>query len=108
MRLLVVAGLLVGIVPAQADDVCALLHRQTQAFSDAGQAGDGAKAAGLLDDAVIFFNEAGDKATKADLSQSGAAVPGLNRTITTTDWACALHGDVAVTSFIDVVEHAPP
>jgi hypothetical protein len=31
----------------------------------------------------------------------------MNRTITTTDWGCMVHGNVAVTSFVDVVEQGP-
>jgi hypothetical protein len=87
--------------------VSALLHRQTQAFSDAGQQGKGSVMAKYLDNDVIFFNEAGDKATKADLSQDSPPLPGMNRTITTTDWGCRLHGNVAVTSFVDVVDQGP-
>jgi ketosteroid isomerase-like protein len=94
-------------VPAFADDISALLHRQTQEFSDAGQQGKGSAMAKYLDDDVIFFNESGDKAVKADMTQDGPAAPGDGRTITTTDWDCKVHGDVAVTSFIDVVEQGP-
>lgn len=110
MRLLLSAALLASVVslPSYAEDVSGLLHRQTQAFSDAGQQGKGSVMAKFLDDDVVFFNEVGDSATKADLSQNGPPAPGVNRTITTTDWACKLHGSVAVTSFIDVVEQGPP
>jgi ketosteroid isomerase-like protein len=95
-------------LPVCAEDVSALLHRQTQEFSDAGQQGKGSAMAKYLDDDVIFFNEGGDRATKADMSQNGPPAPGVNRTITTTDWNCKLHGDVAVTSFVDVVEQGAP
>lgn len=110
MRLLLSAALLASVVslPSHAEDVSGLLHRQTQAFSDAGQQGKGSVMAKFLDDEIVFFNEVGDSATKADLSQNGAPAPGVNRTITTTDWACKVHGNVAVTSFIDVVEQGPP
>ena len=110
MRLLLSAALLVSSIPlpSYAQDVSGLLHRQTQAFSDAGQQGKGTTMAKYLDDDVVFFNEVGDSATKADLSQNGPPAPGVNRTITTTDWACKVHGNVAVTSFIDVVELGPP
>lgn len=110
MRLTLFIALLVitACVPASAEDVSALLHRQTQQFSDAGQQGKGSVMAEYLDDDVIFFNESGDKATKADMSTDSAPQPGVDRTITTTDWDCKVHGDVAVTSFIDVVEQGPP
>lgn len=109
MRLLLSAALLASIIslPSHAEDVSSLLHRQTQAFSDAGQQGKGSVLAKYLDSDVIFFNEGGDSASKSDLSQDGPPAPGVNRTITTTDWNCKVHGNVAVTSFIDVVEQGP-
>src|ERR1700677_1060217 len=96
-------------VPAFAQDSCGFLHKQTQAFSDAGQRGDGAAMAKMLDPGVIFFNETGEKATRADMA--GATPPAAGtpiRTITTTHWDCKVYGDVAVTSFIDVVEQGKP
>jgi ketosteroid isomerase-like protein len=110
MRLFPIA-LLAGIlsVPAFAEDSCGLLHKRTQAFSDAGQRGDGAAMAKMLDPDVIFFNETGEKATRADMA--GATPPAAGtpiRKITTTDWDCKVYGDVAVTSFIDVLEQGSP
>jgi hypothetical protein len=104
-------ALLVSILsaPAFAQDSCGFLHKLTQAFSDAGQRGDGAAMGRLLDPSVIFFNETGEKATRADMA--GATPPSAGtpiRTITTTEWDCKLYGDVAVTSFIDVLEHGNP
>jgi len=96
-------------VPAFAQDSCVLLYKRTQAFSDAGQRGDGAAMAKMLDPHVIFFNETGEKATRADMA--GATRPGAGapiRAITTTDWNCKVYGDVAVTSFIDVLEQGKP
>jgi hypothetical protein len=109
MRLLLSTALLAGLIssPSHAGDVSSLLHRLTQRFSDAGQQGKGSVMAKYLDDDVIFFNEDGSKATKADMSQNGPPAPGVNRTITTTDWECRVHGNTAVTSFIDVVELGP-
>jgi hypothetical protein len=63
----------------------------------------------MLDPHVIFFNETGEKATRADMA--GATPPGAGapiRAITTTDWNCKVYGDVAVTSFIDVLEQGKP
>jgi ketosteroid isomerase-like protein len=104
-------ALLAGILPfpAFAQDSCGLLHERTQAFSDAGQRGDGAAMAKMLASDVIFFNETGEKATRADMA--GATPPSAAapvRTITTTDWDCKVYGDVAVTSFIDVLEQGKP
>jgi ketosteroid isomerase-like protein len=96
-------------VPAFAQDSCDYLHKQTQAFSDAGQRGDGAAMAKMLDADVIFFNETGEKATRADMAGATLAAAGSPiRTIATTDWDCKVHGDVAVTSFIDVLEQGKP
>lgn len=109
MRLLLAAALLAGLIssPSHAEDVSGLLHRLTQRFSDAGQQGKGSVMAKYLDDDVIFFNEDGSKATKADMAQDGVPAPGVNRTIATTHWDCRVHGNTAVTSFIDVVELGP-
>jgi len=60
-------------VPAFAQDSCGFLHKQTQAFSDAGQRGDGAAMGKMLDPDVIFFNETGEKATRIDMA--GATPP---------------------------------
>jgi Domain of unknown function (DUF4440) len=107
MRFLVVIALLAGIssVPALGQDTCSFLHKQTQAFSDAGQRGDGAAMGKLLDPNVIFFNETGDRATRADMASSAPPAAGTPiHTIATTDWDCHVYGDVAVTSFIDVLD----
>ena len=110
MRLFPIA-LLAGIlsVPAFAQDSCGLLYKRTQAFSDAGQRGDGAAMAKMLDADVIFFNETGEKATRTDMAAATPPAAGTPiRTITTTDWGCKVYGNVAVTSFIDVLEQASP
>jgi ketosteroid isomerase-like protein len=89
-------------------DVSTLLFRQTQQFSEAAQRGDGRSIARYLDDRVIFFNETGEMATKTELSANGPPLPGIDRTIATTDWKCRVHGNVAVASFVDVVEQGRP
>ena len=110
MRVFLVALLAsVPSIAAFAQDGCDFLHTQTQAFSDAGQRGDGAAMANMLDRDVIFFNETGEKASRADMA--GATPPAAGtaiRKITTTDWDCKMYGDVAVTSFIDAVEQGHP
>jgi hypothetical protein len=111
MRLLLCIALLASIssVPAFAQDSCGFLHKRTQAFSDAGQRGDGAAMAQILDPDVIFFNETGEKATRADMASASPPAAGAPiRAITTTDWDCRVFGDVAVTSFIDVLEQGKP
>ena len=107
MRLLPFIALLAGIssTPAFGENSCEFLHKQTQAFSDAGQRGDGAAMGKLLDPDVIFFNETGDRATRADMASATPPPAGTAiRSITTTDWDCRVYGNVAVTSFIDVLE----
>ena len=98
------AGLLLFALPAQAanQDVSALLLQKTEAFSDAGPLGDGKTMAAMADDRLIFFNEIGDRATKADLASiTPGPANGVSTTMKVSDWNCEVHGDVAVTSFID-------
>lgn len=111
MRLRLFVALFVSIssVPAFGQDICGFLLEQTQAFSDAGQRGDGAAMGKMLDPNVIFFNETGDKAIRADMA--GATPPPAGtpiHTITTTDWDCRVYGSVAVTSFVDVLDPRSP
>ena len=99
----------VGTMPAAAQDACHLLERQTQEFSDAGQRGDGPAMAREVDDEVVFFNETGARSRRADLAGTTPKPAGIPlRSIKTTDWNCRLHGDVAVTSFIDVLQPGKP
>ena len=83
-------------------DASTLLKARTQAFSDSGQRGDGDAMSAMVDDRVVFFNEGGEQASKADLAQRGSQPPtGISIQMTVEDWNCEVHGDVAVTSFID-------
>jgi Domain of unknown function (DUF4440) len=81
----------------------ALLKRQTQAFSDAGQKGDAATMDRLLDPDVVFTNETGGIATKKDLVDSATPPPpgGPAREIEVTNWALRAQGDIATATFID-------
>jgi hypothetical protein len=102
----VAVGMMAALAAAPAlaagNDVSALLLGKTQAFSDAGPIGDGKAMAALADARLVFFNENGDQATRADLA---SITPGPSNGVTmhmsVTDWDCQLHGNVAVTSFID-------
>ena len=103
-RVTIAACFSIGCCPASAaPDVSALLLQKTIAFSDAGQRGDGAAMAAMLDDRVVFFNEGGDQATKQDMASNkpGPAPKGISTRMTVTDWHCEVHGDVAVASFVD-------
>ena len=102
--LLPVALAMIAAAPACAtnEDVSALLLKKTQAFSDAGPIGDGKAMAALADPRLIFFNENGDRATRDDLATITPGPPnGVTTRMSVTDWDCQVHGDVAVTSFID-------
>lgn len=83
-------------------EISALLLRKTQAFSEAAQRGDGSAMAAMLDERVVFFNEGGDDANRADMAAAKpVASPGITTRMTVEDWHCEVHGDVAVASFID-------
>jgi len=101
MMLAVVALSAAGPAIAADADVSALLFKKTEAFSDAGPIGDGKAMAAMADPRLIFFNE-GDRTTRDDLA---SITPGPSNGVTTrmsvTDWDCQVHGDVAVTSFVD-------
>lgn len=93
---------LAAAVPAP-DAACDRLAAATQAFSDAGQRGDGPAMAALLDRNVVFFNEGGDRANWSDMAAARPApTPAPKVTMTVTDWTCRRFGDTAVTGFIDV------
>ncbi|HTD29425.1 MAG TPA: nuclear transport factor 2 family protein, partial [Xanthomonadaceae bacterium] len=87
-----------------AEDVQALIKRQSQEFSDASASGDAAVLARDLDDHVIFMNESGEIATKKDIVDSASPSPkGQSNSLTQTDFKLEMHGAVAVTSFTDVL-----
>jgi hypothetical protein len=87
-------------------DLSAVLRAQTEAFSEAGQRNDAATMDRLLDPLVVFTNELGQIATKADLLD-GAGPPAAadpNVHIQVTHWALRRQGDdVATATFIDEV-----
>jgi ketosteroid isomerase-like protein len=85
------------------EDLSALLKKQTQEFSDAGQKGDASTMDRYLDADVVFTNETGEIATKKDLVE-GTSPPPANapkRRIEVTHWALRRQGDVATATFID-------
>ncbi len=85
-----------------AEDVVAKIKRQSQEFSDASASGDTKTLARYLDDRVIFINEGGDIATKADITTPGPAGPkGVSNKLVQTDFNIEVHGNVAVTRFTD-------
>jgi ketosteroid isomerase-like protein len=112
-----IAGLIIAAVtsatavaapPGGSDrDLSALLKRQTQAFSEAGQAGDTATLGKFLDPDVVFMNETGEIVTKADMTKSDGAAPRkpTDRSIEVTDWVLRRQGggQTATATFVDVL-----
>jgi hypothetical protein len=91
-------------------DLSALLKRQTQAFSEAGQRGDAAVIDRTLDPDVVFTNETGGIGSKQDILDSTQPPPAgaPKRTIEVTNWVLRRQGDVATATFIDVVTQVVP
>ena len=102
---LAAAGVILALFAAPAfadDDVAALIKKQSQQFSDASAAGDGKTLARLVDDDVVFMNESGEVATKADLAAATPAPAGSpHNKLVQIDFVIKVHGNVAVTSFTD-------
>jgi hypothetical protein len=72
-----------------------------------GRRGNGEHARSRRD--LLRRDGTGEKATRADMA--GATRPAAGapiRAIATTDWDCRVYVDVAVTSFIDVLEQGKP
>jgi len=87
---------------AHADDVAALIEKQSQEFSDASASGDAATIGKYLDDRVIFMNEGGDIGDKKSIVEGTTPTPPtVNRKLTQSDFKVEVHGNVAVTSFTD-------
>lgn len=102
-RIVVASSLLcvAGFVHA-AEDVAALIKKQSQEFSDASASGDAATLGKYLDDRVIFMNEGGEMASKKDIVDSAKPSPkNVSNTLEQSDFKVEIHGDVAVTSFTD-------
>jgi len=84
------------------DELSALLKRQTQEFSDAGQQGDKAVLDQYLDPSVMFTEEDGSVVTKKDILDGAAPPPkGVQEKIVVTEWVVRRFGAVAVTAFVD-------
>jgi hypothetical protein len=90
-------------VRAESDDeLSALLKRQTQEFSDAGQQGNKAVLDADLDPDVLFTGEDGSVATKKDILDGAGPLPkGVQSKIVVTEWGMHRFGSVAVTQFVD-------
>ncbi|HEV2676136.1 MAG TPA: DUF4440 domain-containing protein [Aliidongia sp.] len=97
-----VCCLCVATASATSEDLSALLKRQTQEFSDAGQQGNVAVLDRYLDPEAVFTEEDGSVDHKKDMLDGAAPPPkGVTRTITVTDWSLTHHGNIAVATFVD-------
>lgn len=89
-----------GVQAAETDP--AAIARLSQAFSDASASGDAKTLDKLLDADVVFMGEDGTLSSKHDIVAGASPPPaGTHNTLVQSDFHVALHGDVAVTSFID-------
>ena len=89
-------------VASHADPRDADLQKLSQSFSDACAKGDAKAIGDMVDDRVVFMNENGDIATKADLVQITPPPPGgPHQTLVQRDFHVEFHADVAVTRFED-------
>ena len=94
--------LFAGVASAHAEDVAALIQRQSQEFSDASASGDAATIGKYLDERVIFMNEGGDIGNKKDIVDGTSPSPaGFSNKLVQSDFKVEIHDNVAVTSFID-------
>jgi hypothetical protein len=92
--------------PPETTNLSALLQRQTQALSEAGQRGDASVLERYLDPDVVFTNETGAIGGKKDIVDSTTPPPpgGPKRTIQVTQWSLRRQGaDLATATFVDVV-----
>ena len=104
MRIVFVAVsiLLTSAASARAEDVAALIQRQSQEFSDASASGDAATIGKYLDERVIFMNEGGDIGNRKDIVDgTKPSQSGFSNKLVQSDFKVEVHDNVAVTSFID-------
>jgi ketosteroid isomerase-like protein len=99
----IVFVLLAGCLPAfAAEDVAALIKRQSQEFSDASASGNAAVLDRYLDDRVTFMIEDGSVVSKHDIVASASPAPqGMSNHLVQTDFNVEVYGTVAVTRFTD-------
>lgn len=85
-----------------AEDVPAILERQTQEMFDAVSAGNGGVWDRYLDPDVRYTDENGTVMTKKELVDGTKPLPaGVSGTIRVVDFRAAVHGDVAVTTHVE-------
>ena len=98
----VVLGLPASTSGSPAADVPALLRRQTQELVDAISSGSAEVWDRYLDPDVRYIDETGTVQTKKEMvEQTKPLPPGISGTIRVTDFDAAVHGDVAVATYVD-------
>ena len=84
------------------DTSAATLQRMTQELVDGITNGDSAPWRRYLDERVSFTDENGARLTRAQLiAQARPLPPGVSGSIRVTDFSVQLHGQVAVTTYVD-------
>jgi ketosteroid isomerase-like protein len=88
--------------PDSQASVTALLKRQTQEMADAIASGGKAVWDRYLADGLLYTDEAGTVMSKEEMvKQTSGLPPGVSGHIKVTDFKVALHGTVAVASYVD-------
>jgi len=99
-----ILAVLLFLLPAApgAEDVPALLRQQTQELIDAISAGDAAVWEKYLDSDVRYVDETGAVQSKKAMVEGTRPLPaGVSGTIRLTEFDTAVHGGVAVTTYVD-------
>jgi len=93
----------VSAAPAAAEEnVRSILQRQTQELVDAIGAGQAEVWEKYLDPDVRYVDESGTVMTRKEMVEGTKPLPkGVSGTIRVTDFDAAVHGDVAVATYID-------
>ena len=85
-----------------AEDVAATLHRQTQEMVDAISTGGASVWERYLEEKVLYTTEDGTVLTKSQLVKQTRPLPeGVSGTIRLIDFKVAVHGPVAVASYVN-------
>jgi hypothetical protein len=86
---------------AAADDVAALLQRNTQAMVDAIPLGDASLWQKLLDEDFLVTDEAGGMTGKAEIVKSISPFPArISGNIAILDFKARVHGDIAISTYV--------
>src|ERR1700759_2428321 len=96
-RILLAAVLFIATPAMAAEDVSALLQRQTQELFDAVSNGDASVWNKYLDADAVITDEAGGVTDKTDTVAQVVPLPkGISGTITIVNWHLHRHGNTAV------------